>query len=79
VRQLWRRISSAAHVGSRRGWSSKPGKPGIARDNGAFLRLHDQLRGTKEITDLKVDQVKGKTPMQFTFNFRWEPGGVNEH
>jgi len=52
---------------------------GIARDNGAFLRLHDQLRGTKEITDLKVDQVKGKTPMQFTFNFRWEPGGVNEH
>jgi len=52
---------------------------GIARDNTAFLRLHDQLRATKEITDLKVDQVKGKTPMQFTFNFRWEPGGVNEH
>jgi len=52
---------------------------GIARDDAAFLRLHDQLRAMKEIADLKVDQVKGKTPLQFTFNFRWEPGGINEH
>jgi hypothetical protein len=52
---------------------------GVARDNAAFLRLHDQLRATKEIADLKVDSVKGKMPLQFTFNFRWEPGGANEH
>ena len=42
---------------------------GVARDNQAFLKMLDQLRATKEVTDLKVDQVRGKTPLQFTFNF----------
>jgi hypothetical protein len=44
---------------------------GVARDNQAFLKMLDRLRATKEISDLKVDQVRGKTPMQFTFNFHW--------
>ncbi|HMJ65303.1 MAG TPA: hypothetical protein VK615_08115, partial [Candidatus Binatia bacterium] len=44
---------------------------GVARDNQAFLKMLDRLRATREITDLKVDQVRGKTPMQFTFNFHW--------
>jgi len=41
----------------------------------------DQLRATKEVADLKVDNVRGsgKAPLQFSLNFRWEPGGVNEH
>ena len=52
---------------------------GVARDNVAFLKMLEQLRATKEVADLKVDQVKGKAPLQFTFNFRWEPGGANEH
>ena len=49
---------------------------GVARDNQAFLKMLDQLRATKEIADLKVDQVRGKAPLQFTFNFRWEAGGA---
>jgi hypothetical protein len=36
VRQSWRRISSAAHAGSRRGCNPKAGNPGIARDNDAM-------------------------------------------
>ncbi|HTG45299.1 MAG TPA: hypothetical protein VK633_12280 [Verrucomicrobiae bacterium] len=44
---------------------------GVARDNQAFLKMLDRLRAMQEITDLKVDQVRGKTPMQFTFNFHW--------
>jgi hypothetical protein len=44
---------------------------GVARDNQAFLTMLDQLRATKEISNLKVDQVRGQTPMQFTFNFHW--------
>jgi hypothetical protein len=44
---------------------------GVARDNQAFLKMLDRLRGIKEISDLKVDVLRGKTPMQFTFNFHW--------
>ncbi|MCI0744398.1 MAG: hypothetical protein L0Y58_03230 [Verrucomicrobia subdivision 3 bacterium] len=44
---------------------------GVARDNQAFLKMLDQLRASKEISDVKVDQVRGKAPMQFTFNFQW--------
>jgi len=44
---------------------------GAARDNQAFLRMLDQLRAAKEVSDVKVDQVRGTAPMQFTFNFHW--------
>ena len=58
---------------------------GVAHDNQAFLKMLDQLRATKEIAELKVDSVRGgesvrgRTPIQFTFNFHWDAGGVNEH
>jgi hypothetical protein len=54
---------------------------GVARDNPAFLKMLDQLRATREIADLKVDNVRGsgRAPLQFTFNFHWEAGGANEH
>jgi hypothetical protein len=48
---------------------------GMARDNQAFLKMLDQLRAAKEVGDVKVDQVRGKPPMQFTFNFQWGEGG----
>jgi hypothetical protein len=48
---------------------------GVARDNQALLKVLDQLRATKEIGSLKVDQIRGKTPLQFTFNFHWGEGG----
>ena len=44
---------------------------GVARDNQAFLKMLDQLRATKQIGSVQVDQVRGKTPMQFTVNFQW--------
>jgi hypothetical protein len=45
---------------------------GTARDNAALLRTLDQLRKAKEIQAVKVDQIRGKAPMQFTFTFRWK-------
>jgi len=47
----------------------------VARDNQAFLKMLDQLRATREVADLKVDSVRGKTPLQFTFNFHWGESG----
>lgn len=44
---------------------------GTARDNASLLRTLDQLRQTKEIQGLKIEQIRGKTPAQFTFTFRW--------
>jgi hypothetical protein len=44
---------------------------GTARDNASLLRTLDQLRQAKEIQGVKVEQIRGKTPAQFTFTFRW--------
>lgn len=52
---------------------------GVARDNQAFLKMLDHVRATKQVGNLKVDQVRGKTPLQFTFNFQWSEGGRNEN
>jgi hypothetical protein len=49
---------------------------GTARDNLALLKTLDHLRGTKEIGDVKVDQIRGKSPLQFTFNFHWGERGA---
>ncbi len=50
---------------------------GVARDQQGFLKMLDQLRATREIGNVTVDQVRGQRPMQFTFNFRWGEGGGN--
>jgi hypothetical protein len=50
---------------------------GIARDNASFLRTLGQLRAANNVTDLKVDQIRGKSPMQFTFDFHWNEGVKN--
>ena len=52
---------------------------GTARDNAALLRMLSQLRAADGVTDLKVDQIRGKSPMQFTFDFHWNKGGGNEN
>ncbi|MEY4939401.1 MAG: hypothetical protein RIQ93_1136 [Verrucomicrobiota bacterium] len=44
---------------------------GTARDNPSFLRVQELLRKTKEVQGLKIEQIRGKTPMQFTLTFRW--------
>lgn len=45
---------------------------GTARDNASFLRMQDQLRKAKEVSGLKIEQIRGKPPaQQFTLTFRW--------
>jgi hypothetical protein len=44
---------------------------GTARDNASLLRTLDLLRQAKEIQGVKIEQIRGKTPAQFTFTFRW--------
>lgn len=45
---------------------------GSTRDNSALLQTLDQLRAAPEVSQVKVDTIRGRTPMQFTFNFQWE-------
>jgi hypothetical protein len=47
---------------------------GTARDNASLLRVQEQLRKAKEVQSLKIEQIRGKTPMQFTLTFRWNSG-----
>jgi hypothetical protein len=47
---------------------------GTARDNQALLKTMERLRAASAVADLKVDQIRGKSPMQFTFEFRWSEG-----
>jgi hypothetical protein len=47
---------------------------GTARDNQALLKTLDRLRAAGGVSDLKVDQIRGRSPMQFTFDFRWSEG-----
>ena len=53
---------------------------GVARDNQAFLRMLDRLRSFKDVDELKVESLRGKTPIQFMLKFRWgQGGGSNEN
>ena len=45
---------------------------GTARDNASLLRVQELLRNAKEVQGLKIEQIRGKTPMQFTLTFRWK-------
>jgi hypothetical protein len=48
---------------------------GTARDSAALMKTLDQLRGTPEVTDVQVDQLRGRAPIQFNFNFHWAAAG----
>lgn len=52
---------------------------GTARDNQSLLRTMDRLRASPVVADLKVDMIRGKSPMQFTFDFHWVEGGRHEN
>lgn len=51
---------------------------GVAGDNAALLKMLSQLRAAADVSGLKVDQIRGKSPIQFTFNFHWIDGGQRE-
>jgi hypothetical protein len=44
---------------------------GTARDYPALLQTMDKMRKAKEIQGLTPENMRGKAPMQFTLNFRW--------
>lgn len=46
---------------------------GFARTNQDWLDMRDHLRASKSIKDLKVQQIRGKSPLEFTFSFVWSP------
>jgi hypothetical protein len=51
---------------------------GTARDNQSLLKTLERLRAAGGVSDLKVVQIRGKSPMQFTFDFHWGEGSKVE-
>jgi hypothetical protein len=49
---------------------------GNARDYAAVLAMQAKLRMADGVSGLKLDQIRGKSPMQFTFNFQFGNGGT---
>ena len=43
---------------------------GSTRENAALLGALDRLRQRPEVTNLKIEQIRGKSPAQFTFSFQ---------
>ena len=58
---------------------------GVSRDNTALLAMWKRLGTASGVNDLKVDQIRGKSPGQFSFTFVWgngvggDNGGENEN
>jgi hypothetical protein len=52
---------------------------GTATDNAALLRTLSQLRSADSVHDVKVVQIRGKAPIQFTFDFQYGEGLSSEN
>jgi hypothetical protein len=52
---------------------------GLAQDNQSLLRTVDRVRSLDNVSDLNVNMIRGKSPLQFTFVFRWNQGGKHEN
>jgi len=52
---------------------------GNAQDNASLLATLGKLSGADGVSNLKVDLIHGKAPMQFTFDFQYGNGGVDEN
>ena len=52
---------------------------GTARDYAALLAMQASLRAAAGVTDVKLQQVRGKAPMQFVFAFNFNHGGGSEN
>ena len=50
---------------------------GTARDYASLLRMQENLGKSGNVADLKLNRIQGKSPMQFTFDFRWVEGGTS--
>ena len=49
---------------------------GTARDSAALLAMQAKLRTADGVGSLKLDTIRGKNPMQFTFDFQYGNGGA---
>lgn len=49
---------------------------GTAQDRAALIAALDKLRALPEVQDVKVEQMRGRSPVEFTFNFRWIAAGT---
>jgi hypothetical protein len=52
---------------------------GQARDNVSLRKTLDRLRATGGVSEFKMGQIRGKSPLQFAFDFHWNPGGKGEN
>ena len=52
---------------------------GNAQDNSSLLATLANLRKADRVSNLKVEQILGKKPMQFVFGFNYGIGGGNEN
>ena len=48
---------------------------GTAKDMKSLLAVQKKLFASGNVADLKLNRIQGKSPMQFTFDFRWVEGG----
>jgi hypothetical protein len=48
---------------------------GTTRDRQSLLRALDKLRATGEVADVKVEQMRGRSTMEFSINFQWSGKG----
>jgi hypothetical protein len=48
---------------------------GTATDNQSLLQTLDRLRLSSGVASPQVEQIRGTSPLQFTFNFQWTEGG----
>jgi hypothetical protein len=52
---------------------------GTARDYTALLAVQSKLRTADGVSGVKLEQIRGKAPMQFVFGFNFGNGGSNEN
>ncbi len=52
---------------------------GTALDYAALLAMQSRLRAADGVNDVKLEQIRGKAPMQFVFEFKFNHGGGREN
>jgi Tfp pilus assembly protein PilN len=50
---------------------------GTAKDMNSLLAVQKKLSASGNVADVKLNRIQGKSPMQFTFDFRWVEGGAH--
>jgi hypothetical protein len=46
---------------------------GVAKDNQALLRTMERLSASPGVSEFHRANIRGRTPIQFSFDFRWNP------